>query len=213
MEIEIDGPIQIIKVAGMGPYDNNGYIIADPSTKEAYIIDAPAQINLLIEAASDYKLKAALITHSHPDHIAGYNELKETTNIPVGIHPNDADRLPMQPEFFLEHGMKLKIGSLQFNVLHTPGHTPGGLCFTSDHFIISGDTLFPGGPGMTRSVENFREIVHSITNQLFKLPDNAVVFPGHGINTDIGKARAEYEVFKNTPHPEGLFGTIRWDQS
>ena len=212
MPIEIDGPVQIIKVPEMGPYNNNGYIIADPKTKEAYIIDAPAQVSVLLAEAADYHVKAVLITHSHPDHIAGYTDLKLSTDLPVGIHIADANKLPEAPEFYLEHDMELNVGSQKFKTLHTPGHTPGGVCFVSDQFLISGDTLFPGGPGMTRSPQSFREIVQSISNQLLILPGNALVLPGHGLNTYISDAREEFELFEAKEWPTDLFGTVRWDQ-
>jgi glyoxylase-like metal-dependent hydrolase (beta-lactamase superfamily II) len=108
----------------MGPYDNNGYILADSSTKEAYLVDAPAQIERLLDEAKDLRVKGFLITHTHPDHVAGYADLKRLTDLPVSVHEADVSRLPGKPENLLSDNQELAIGSTRFRVIHTPGHTP-----------------------------------------------------------------------------------------
>ena len=213
MALVHDGSVQLFKVAGMGPFDNNGYVIADPTTKEAYIVDAPEQVERLLAEAKDFQVKAALITHTHPDHIAGYDDLKRLSDIPVAVHPADADRLPAKPAFHLEHGAELKVGSHVIRLLHTPGHTPGGVCLVVDGCLVSGDTLFPGGPGYTRSADAFAQLVGSISERLLTLPDGHGVYPGHGADTTVADARREYEAFAARPRPEGLFGTVRWEEA
>ena len=210
MTIVFDGTYQIFKVMGMGPYDNNGYVLADPSTREAYLVDAPAQIDRLLDEAKDFRIKAVLITHTHPDHVAGYADLKRLTDLSVGVHEADMDRLPGAPELLLSHGDNLTIGSTKIRVMHTPGHTPGAICLSLDGMLVSGDTLFPGGPGRTRSADDFRQVVDSITTRLYPLPGSTIVLPGHGADTSIGESRREYAVFASKQHPEDLHEDVLW---
>ena len=147
MTLVYDGPHLVFKVAGMGPYDNNGYVIADPATKEAYLVDAPAEIERLLSEADGFRVKGVIVTHTHPDHVAGYADLKRLTDLPVSVHESDARRLPGEPDALLAHNDELSIGASRIRILHTPGHTPGALCLFTDGTLVSGDTLFPGGPG------------------------------------------------------------------
>ncbi len=210
MPIVFDGPYQVLKVADMGPYGNNGYVIADPLTKEAYLVDAPAQVERLLDEARDFRVKGVLVTHTHPDHVAGYADLKRLTDLPVSVHEADAGKLPGKPENLLAVGDELHVGSIRIRVLHTPGHTPGGLCLALDGALISGDTLFPGGPGRTRSASDFKQVVASITTQLHPLPEPTLVLPGHGANTTIGDSKREYAVFAAKPHPDDLHDDVTW---
>ena len=210
MSIVFDGLYQIFKVSGMGPYDNNGYVLADPLTREAYLVDAPSQVERLLDEAKDFRIKAVLITHTHPDHIAGYADLKRLTDIPVAVHEADVRRLPGEPEILLAHGDDLAIGSTKLHVMHTPGHTPGGICLSLDGALISGDTLFPGGPGRTRSGEDFKQIMDSITTQVYPLPERTLVLPGHGADTTIAESKREYAVFARKPHHDSLYDNVLW---
>ena len=210
MSIAFDGDFQVYKVAGMGQFNNNGYALVDPSSKECFLVDAPAEIGRLVKEAEQFDIKAALITHTHPDHVAGYQELKQLTKLPVAVHPNDEGKLPGKPEFYLNHGDVLHIGKIPIRVVFTPGHTAGGLCLVLGGCLISGDTLFPGGPGRTRNPEAFKQLVRSITTELYKLPDEVLVFPGHGADTTIGQSKNEYAAFAAKPHREDLCGDVVW---
>ena len=215
MPLVCDDRFQVYKVAGMGPFNNNGYVLADPSSRECYLVDAPAEFGRLLTEAQGFHVKGVLITHTHPDHIAGYAELKRAAEGGllggvVGVHTADAPRLPEQPSFHLDHGDLLHIGQTPIRVLHTPGHTAGGVCLALDGCLISGDTLFPGGPGYTRSPEGFQQVVKGITEQLYGLDDDVLVVPGHGADTTIGESRREYAAFAAKPHPSDLHGEIHW---
>lgn len=210
MPIVFEGPYQIIKIGDMGPYNNNGYIIADPVTKEAYLVDAPAQIERLLDEAKNFRVKGVLITHSHPDHVAGYKDLKRLSDFPFFVHEADADKFPGKPENLLAFGDDLRVGNIRIRVLHTPGHTPGGICLALDGALISGDTLFPGGPGRTRSATDFKQVISSITTQLHSLPEPTLVLPGHGKDTTIGDSKREYAIFASNPHPEDLHDNVTW---
>jgi hydroxyacylglutathione hydrolase len=205
-----DGPVLVHKIAGMGPYDNNGYILADPSTREAYLVDAPEGVGRLIDEAQDFDVKGVVITHTHPDHIAGLGMVRERTGLPVWVHEADAHRLPAAPDGLLVHGGSLTVGTQRIHLLHTPGHTPGGTCLRAEGVLIAGDTLFPGGPGRTGSPGDFKRLVVSITERLLTLPDGTVVCPGHGADTTIGTSRAEYAAFAAREHPADLHGHVAW---
>lgn len=210
MPIVYDGPYQISKVADMGPYGNNGYVIADPVTKEAYLVDAPAQVERLLDEATDLLVKGVIITHTHPDHVAGYADLKRLSDLPVLVHEADSNKLPGKPESLLAVGDDLRIGITRIRILHTPGHTPGGICLALEGVLISGDTLFPGGPGRTRSAADFKQIVASITTQLHTLPEPTLVLPGHGADTTVASSRREYDAFVAKPHPQDIHGNVTW---
>ena len=118
--------------------------------------------------------------------------------------------LPEKPDFYLNEGDVIELGTVSLQVMHTPGHTPGAVCLLTGKHLFSGDTLFPGGPGATRSPEAFEEVVRSITSRLLTLPDDTHVYPGHGDDTTIGKAKEEYAVFSGKRHRDGLHGTVAW---
>lgn len=210
LPIVYDGSHQLFKVPGMGPYDNNGYVLADPRTKEAYIVDAPAQIERLLDEARDFRVKGVIVTHTHPDHVAGYADLKRLSDLLVAVHADDEPRLPGKPELRLAHGDELTIGTTRIRVIHTPGHTPGGLCLYVDGTLVSGDTLFPGGPGRTNSAGDFGQLVASITTHLYALPDGTLVLPGHGSDTTIANSKSEYAIFAAKQHAADLHDHVSW---
>ena len=233
-----DNNLRIIKVAHMGPVDNNGYILSCRRTGDAVIIDAPAEPEKLLGEVGDSKIKAIIITHRHGDHTAGLGEVRERTGastgahpedapaIPgqtaglgevrertgasTGAHPEDAPAIPGQADFQLKDGDTYQVGEIQLKALHTPGHTPGGICLVVGNHVFSGDTLFPGGPGATRAPEDFRQVVNSIRRKLMPLPDETAVYPGHGDDTTIGNSREEIKTFDSRSHPDDLCGHVQW---
>jgi glyoxylase-like metal-dependent hydrolase (beta-lactamase superfamily II) len=209
MPLHYDGEIKITKI-NMGPYDNNGYIVTCPETNEGIIIDTPAEAEKLLSQIGDVQIKHILITHKHQDHLLGFDDITGAVDAPVGIGVNDVDGLPRAPESELSDGMIIRFGNQEMTVLDTPGHTEGATCFLLGKHLFSGDTLFPGGPGRTRSPEGFQQIVDNITKKLLTLPDDTVVYPGHGLDTTIGKSREEYQAFASKPHGADLFGEVTW---
>ncbi len=209
MPFHYDGELRITKI-NMGPYNNNGYIVICPETNEGVIIDTPAEPEKLISAIGDVQIKSILITHKHQDHLLGFDEITGAVQVPVGIGTDDADGLPRPPQLDLKDGMVIKFGNQEMTVLDTPGHTDGATCFLIGKHLFSGDTLFPGGPGKTRSPEALQQVIDSITKKLLVLPDDTAVYPGHGDDTTIGKAREEYQVFASKPRDPGLFGDVAW---
>ena len=209
MPLHYDGEIRITKI-NMGPYNNNGYIVVCPETNEGVIIDTPAEPEKLLDAIGDVQIKSILITHKHQDHLHGFDAITGAVGAPVAIGVNDVDGLPRAPEVELKDGAVIKFGNQEMQVLDTPGHTEGGTCFLIGKHLFSGDTLFPGGPGKTRSPEALSQLIDSITRKLLVLPDDTAVYPGHGDDTTIGKAREEYQVFASTPRPPDMFGDVAW---
>ena len=210
MPLHYDAEVKITKI-NMGPYNNNGYIVICPDTNEGIIIDTPAEPEKLLGAIGDVQIKSILITHKHQDHLLGFDEITGAVQVPVGIGTDDADGLPSPPQIDLKDGMVIKFGNQEMMVLDTPGHTEGATCFLIGKHLFSGDTLFPGGPGKTRSPEAFQQVVDSITKKLLVLPDDTAVYPGHGDDTTIGKAREEYQGFASKPHSPDLFGEVTWN--
>ena len=209
MPFHYDGELKISKI-NMGPYNNNGYIVICPETNEGVIIDTPAEPEKLLGAIGDVQIKSILITHKHQDHLLGFDEITGAVQVPVGIGTDDADGLPRPPQLDLKDGMVIKFGNQEMTVLDTPGHTEGATCFLIGKHLFSGDTLFPGGPGKTRSPEALQQVIDSITKKLLVLPDDTAVYPGHGDDTTIGKAREEYQVFASKPRDPALFGDVAW---
>lgn len=154
--------------------------------------------------------KYILLTHNHMDHIGALTELQARLKVPLAAHVLDARNLPSPPEMLLNNGGAISFGNLKFEVLHTPGHTPGSLCFRVGCYLIPGDTIFPGGPGKTRSPADFKQITKSITEKVFVLPDDTQIYPGHGDFTVLKKEKDEFAVFSSRPHNPDLCGDVLW---
>ena len=204
-----DEHVQIDKLR-LGPFEASSYVITCRQTGESVLIDAPAEATEILRHLRGTKPRYILITHGHPDHLGALSELRAELGIPTAIHPLDAVSLPSPPQILLHEGDTLYFGGLKLKVLHTPGHTPGSLCFLLGKHLFSGDTLFPGGPGKTRSSADLRQIIESITSKIFILPDDTQIYPGHGEATRLGKEKVEFAIFASRPHDPGLCGDVLW---
>ena len=174
------------------PMDNNVYLLICPRTRDAVLIDASGEAEQILKEIrqAQARVRMILMTHGHADHWGALGRLRDALGASVGIHLADADMLPLTPNFALADGQLIAFGAASVEVLHTPGHTPGSVCFLSDGQLFSGDTLFPGGPGATKPpLGDFPLIMRSLRDQLFTLPDETAVFPGHGDPTTIGGER------------------------
>ncbi len=194
----------------LGPFGTNSYILVCQKTNASVVVDAPGEVGMVVERLQETQPKYILMTHDHFDHIGGLVELRSALEVPVAAHLADANDLPLEPDLLLNDGDEILIGAIKLRVLHTPGHTPGGLCFLTDKYLIAGDTLFPGGPGKTQSPDDFRQIIKSITEKLFELPEDTQVYPGHGEATTIKEAKQQYEVFSARPQDPNLCGDVEW---
>jgi hydroxyacylglutathione hydrolase len=197
----------------LGPFGTNAYIIGCPETQESVLVDAPAEPKVIIDKLGSATLKYILLTHNHIDHLGALAQLRAELEVPLAAHAADTSNLTPPPEILLNDGDVIRLGELKFTVLHTPGHTPGSLCFKVGHYLISGDTLFPGGPGKTGSPDDFRQIIKSITEKIFVLPDDTQIYPGHGDSTVVEKEKDEFAVFISRPHGRDLHGDVLWLQT
>ncbi len=196
----------ILEVFPLGPADTNAYLLGCSKTKRAAVIDVPLGSKILINRAKELHLQIEMIllTHSHWDHIADIALLKEKLRVPVYIHREDAenlespgaDGLPLffpvkgvKPDEYLQEGQVITLGELNIVVIHTPGHTPGGVCFYLAHekTLISGDTLFRGTIGNLSFPTARPHLMGVSLKKLADLPKDTKVYPGHGEPTTIGR--------------------------
>ncbi|MBI2851453.1 MAG: MBL fold metallo-hydrolase [Chloroflexi bacterium] len=194
----------------LGPYSTNAYIVVCLKTGTSVLIDTPAGSEMLLERLEGTKPKFILLTHNHPDHTGALAEVHSRLNVPLAVHTLDSRNLPVAPEIPLEDGNTLAVGECRLNVLHTPGHTPGSLCFKVGRNLLSGDTIFAGGPGRTRTPADLKQLLKSLTERIFVLPDDTLIFPGHGNSTVLKKEREEFAVFSSRPHGSNLCGDVVW---
>ncbi|MBK5223470.1 MAG: MBL fold metallo-hydrolase [Acidimicrobiia bacterium] len=172
--------------------DNNIWLVGDD--QQVIVVDAAHDAGPIVDAVGGREVVAIVCTHGHNDHINAAVALAETTGGPIALHP--ADRMlwdeihpDRAPDIDLVDGMTLTVGGAGVQVLHTPGHSPGGVCLylAEADVVFSGDTLFNGGPGATgRSYSDLDSIVASIRARLLTLPHDTVVHTGHGPSTTIG---------------------------
>lgn len=169
--------------------DNNVWVVGDDS--ECIVIDAPHDVEGILAVVGERKVKAIVCTHAHDDHVRVAPELRLRTMAPILLHPADKPlwELTHPDELWdvdLSDGLELTVGGAVLRVLHTPGHAPGAICLYAADLgcVFTGDTLFHGGPGATgRSFSDAEEIVESIRERLFALPEETVVHTGHGEDT------------------------------
>jgi glyoxylase-like metal-dependent hydrolase (beta-lactamase superfamily II) len=209
-EVTRDGRLLLIKVGPLGSFANNGYVIADSNTNDALIVDAPAESEQVVAAARGLNVRRIIVTHRHQDHWAGIDPLLAGIDAPVFCHEDDREPYAGYVKGTLADDDEVEVGGLKLRVIHTPGHTPGSICLHLGEHLIAGDTLFPGGPGRTRSPEALTQEIDSIVTRLHSLPDNVQVYPGHGANTTIATSRSEYAVFAARQHDPALSGDVLW---
>lgn len=198
----------IIEKLEVGPLAVNCYMVGDEVSRVGMIIDPGAESAAIMKRvkALGFDIKFIVLTHAHFDHIGALKELKEATKAEIAIHTDDAQSLPLgnnlgavfgfsfppppAPDRLLKDGDSLDLGKQRFLVLHTPGHTPGGICLLGGGVVFTGDTLFNAGIGRTDLPGgNADELLESINTKLMVLPDNTTVYPGHGPNSTIGQER------------------------
>ena len=185
-----DTDLEIHKVV-VGPFENNVFVLRCRHTGEAVLIDAANEHELLLDLARSLNVGRVLETHGHWDHIQAIPEMRDA-GYSVGVTAEDAAMLPSYDEI-VEHDVVIPVGDLRLRTIHTPGHTPGSMCFLVEGkpLLFSGDTLFPGGPGNTKlEGGDFTTIIRSIDDLLFSpLAADTIVMPGHGLDTTIGAER------------------------
>jgi glyoxylase-like metal-dependent hydrolase (beta-lactamase superfamily II) len=192
------------------PYGTNAYLLRCVNTGQCALIDAPGNPDIILKEAGDDRILYILMTHAHMDHIMALEELKKLPGVTLAAHREEAKGMPVQPDRLLEDGVRLPLGKIEIKVIHTPGHTPGGLCYLVDDFLLGGDTLFPGGPGKTDSPESLGNLLATIETKIMTLPDQITVFPGHGLPATIGEIRPKFTAFLARGYDKSLCGDITW---
>ncbi|HEY3085593.1 MAG TPA: MBL fold metallo-hydrolase [Candidatus Dormibacteraeota bacterium] len=197
-----------VEVTADRRFATNSYLVEDEDTHDAVIIDSNLEPELAIEAARHRgaDVKAILLTHTDLDHIAGLHELREAFGpVPIAVHDSEravvAEGRPLRREFgpiatqvdnvtSLVPGEKYRAGSLEFEILHTPGHSPGGVTLKIDGYLFTGDALFAGSIGRSDFANSDgRALIEGIRSELLSLPDDLIVYSGHGPATTIGRER------------------------
>lgn len=190
---------------GSWDVDNNIWLVGDD--KDVIVFDAAHTAAPIIDAVAGRNVVAVVCTHGHNDHITVAPELAEALDAPVFLHP--ADEMlwrAVHPEAAfrtVDDGLVLTAGGIELHALHTPGHSPGSVCWSAPalNAVVSGDTLFQGGPGATgRSYSDFPTILKSISMRLGTLPDETVVYTGHGDTTTIGGELVNYDEWVKRGH-------------
>jgi len=204
-----DDHVQITRLE-LGPYGTNAYILTCRQTSDSVLVDAPGEPEKILQQLEGTGPKYILMTHDHMDHVGALSKVKSKLKIPLAAHASDRGGLPLQPDSLLDDGDMVSFGNIQLKVLHTPGHTPGSLCYLTGKFLISGDTIFPGGPGKTGSPAAFKQIVESITSKIFPLPGETEIYPGHGDSSTLAKEKEEFEIFSSRSHDPKLCGDVLW---
>lgn len=201
--------LKIEKSVLLPEFQTNTWLLWDSESKEAILVDPSAPSNEFLQYIRELQLTVKLIinTHGHGDHIGGNSFFAQALHAPIAIHRLDADMLVDNRKNFselmgfalklspadqkLEDGEEITLGSYCIQVIHTPGHTRGGICLLADKYLISGDTLFERSIGRTDLPGGDHDtIVSSIKHKLFSLADDVLVFPGHGPGTAIGLEKA-----------------------
>lgn len=205
------GGVRIVKVGPMGPYGNNAYIVRDVQAGVSLLVDMPLGEGPLLDAiAAEGGVQRVIATHWHPDHWATYDAVRAATGAPVHVGAIEVNIPEERIDGRLDDGAEVRVGSVRVDVLLTPGHTPGSISLRVGDALISGDTLFRGGPGKTFATGDLETIVASIEARLLPLPAETLVFPGHGADTTIDATRRGVAAYRRSPKPAGFFGDVEW---
>ena len=176
----------------------NGYIVSDAGTKEAVVIDPGMPAEKIAEQASGLTVKYILATHGHPGHVGGKDDLKALVGGETGIHSADAKQFLRSADRYLVEGDELDVGEFKVTVMHTPGHTPGSVCFLIANHAFVGDTILAGGIGRQMPETDLRRQMMSIGTKLLRLPPATALYPGHGPATSLEREVQQNPIFRGT---------------
>jgi glyoxylase-like metal-dependent hydrolase (beta-lactamase superfamily II) len=190
--------LTITKIS-VGPMDNNAYLLVCRATNDGLLIDAaadPERLSDLVGHSLDRpRLRTIVTTHQHADHWQALGAVAGANGSNTVAHELDAGPLPVPPDVFVSHGDTVSVGQVPLRVIHLRGHTPGSIALVYDDptghpHLFTGDSLFPGGVGKTRSPEDFRSLMDDVSSRIFdELPDDTWFYPGHGDDSTLGEQR------------------------
>jgi len=190
----------VLRKLVVGAYQTNCYILACKEAMDGVVIDPGDEVTRIVREISrnGIRVRSILITHGHIDHVGGAAELKRITKAPLLIHPHDAPALGVPPDGSLQEGTKIQVGTYSLSVVHTPGHSPGGVCFIAPGAVFTGDTLFAGSVGRTDFPGGSHEsLLAGVREKIFTLDDDLRVYPGHGPSSTIGHERRTNPFFQS----------------
>jgi glyoxylase-like metal-dependent hydrolase (beta-lactamase superfamily II) len=176
--------------------DVNSYIVSDAATKEAVVIDPGQPADKIVEQAGGLTVRFILATHGHPGHVGGKDDVKAVTSGSTGIHTADAKQFLRSADRYLVDGDELEFGEFKVQVMHTPGHTPGSVCFVIANHAFVGDTILAGGIGKQTAETDLRRQMTSIMTRLLRLPPTTALYPGHGPATSLEREWAQNPIFR-----------------
>jgi glyoxylase-like metal-dependent hydrolase (beta-lactamase superfamily II) len=206
-----DGDVRIVQVGPMGPYGNNAYIVRDVPSRAALLVDMPLEAGPLLAAISaEGGIQQVIATHWHPDHWASYDAVRSATGAPVHVGAAEVNIAEERVDGRLDDGAEVRVGSIRVGIIHTPGHTPGSISLRVGGAVITGDTLFNGGPGKTFAAGDLEMLIASIGSRLLPLPPETLVLPGHGGSTTIADSRRGVDAYGRSARPAGFFGDVEW---
>jgi glyoxylase-like metal-dependent hydrolase (beta-lactamase superfamily II) len=174
----------------------NSYIVSCATTKEAVVIDPGQPALKIAEQAAGLTIKYILATHGHPGHVGGKDDVKAVTGGETGIHSADAKQFLRSADRYLIDGDELEFGEFKLQVLYTPGHTPGSVCFVVANHAFVGDTILAGGIGKQTPETDLRRQMMSIGTKLLRLPLQTALYPGHGPATSLEREVAQSPIFR-----------------
>jgi glyoxylase-like metal-dependent hydrolase (beta-lactamase superfamily II) len=192
------------------PFGTNAYLLLCRKSKEAILVDAPGDADIILNHLNGFKVKMIIITHGHVDHTMALEEIKDALQAPLAAHINDSAMLPIKPDLDLSDGDQLTCGEQKLTVMHTPGHTAGSISILVGAYLLAGDTIFPGGPGKTANSTDFKTILQAIQQKILSLPDETVILSGHGEPTKIGTERKLIDAFSARVTDDQLCGDVTW---
>ena len=207
----VDLPGLKFQKLNVGPYSNNVYVLTCKATNECVIIDTSYSADPILAACAGATPKYILQTHCHGDHIDALGEVRQRTGAPMGQHPEDAREFGTRPDFEIKDGDTVSFGEISLTAIHTPGHCRGMLMFLYPGHCICGDTIFPGGPGKTWNHGQLLQSIETIKAKVLTLPDDTVLYPGHGANSTVADSKAEFAGFEAAGRPRaGEYGDVTW---
>ena len=179
----------------------NAYLLTCASTKEAVVIDPGLPAQKIADQAKDLKVRYIVATHCHPGHVGGKDDLKALVGGETALHSADAKQFLRSADRYLIDGDELEFGEFKLLVMHTPGHTPGSVCFVVGNHAFVGDTLLAGGIGKQTPETDLRRQMMSIGTKLLRLPLTTAIYPGHGPATSLERELAQNPIFRGAPAP------------
>ncbi|MBC8413256.1 MAG: MBL fold metallo-hydrolase [Nitrospira sp.] len=197
----------ILKRVTVGQLDTNAYIIGDESKGTAIIVDPGDSADRIMEVVrqNDLRVESIIFTHAHFDHIGAAGDIKKETGADIYLHSDDLETYDLardqaafwgyevkdlpKPDKHLDEGDEVRVGKLSFRVLHTPGHSRGGICLLGEGVLITGDTIFAGSVGRTDFPGGSIAELKKSFKRIVELPEDTLIYPGHGPDSSVKKER------------------------